>query len=282
MPLAPGGERQPVASRMAGTSGRHLLPSITAVLPAYNEEAIIADTARTMAAVLRDLVDDYEVVVVNDGSRDATADRVRMVAADDPHVRLVEHRVNRGYGAALATGFSSATKELIFLTDGDKQFDVRELRDFLPEMAVADLCIGYREPRRDPFIRLVNAWGWNLLVRLLFGYVARDVDCAFKLFRREVWDALDVRSGGATFSAELLIKARRAGYRFRERRVTHLPRTAGQATGARPRVILRAFRDLFRLRLDLHRQPVRRIYDPAAWSAVESARGREGATSSRV
>jgi glycosyltransferase involved in cell wall biosynthesis len=257
------------------------VPSISAVLPAYNEEAIIAETTRAVAAVLHDLVDDYEVIVVNDGSRDATAERVRAVAAENPRVRLVEHAVNRGYGAALATGFDAATKELIFLTDGDRQFDVRELRAFLPQLAGADLCIGYRQPRRDPLLRRLNGWGWNLLVRLLFGYVARDVDCAFKLFRREVWEAVEVESGGATFSAEFLIKARRAGYRIVERRVTHLPRPAGRATGARPDVIARAFRDLFRLRLRLHRQPVRRQPISPAWSAIEPAQRRETAGNSQ-
>jgi glycosyltransferase involved in cell wall biosynthesis len=228
-----------------------MVASISAVLPAYNEEAIIADTARAMAAVLRDLVDDYEVIVVDDGSRDATAARVTAVAAELPNVRLVSHAVNRGYGAALATGFSAATKDWIFLTDGDKQFDAREIAGFIPQMQGADLVVGVRHPRRDPLPRRLNGWGWNRLVRLLFGQVARDVDCAFKLFRREVWQAIHVESGGATFSAEFLIKARRAGFRLRERRVTHLPRTAGRATGARPDVILRAFRDLFRLRFSL-------------------------------
>ena len=227
------------------------MPSISAVLPAYNEEAIIAATVRAMVAALRQQTEDYEVIVVNDGSRDATAARVDAVAAGLPGVRLVSHPTNRGYGAALATGFSAATKDWIFLTDGDKQFDVRELALFVPEMETTDLCVGYRQPRRDPLLRRLNGWGWNLLVRLLFGPVARDVDCAFKLFRREVWQAIRVESGGATFSAEFLIKARRAGFRLRERRVTHLPRTAGRATGARPDVILRAFRDLFRLRLSL-------------------------------
>jgi glycosyltransferase involved in cell wall biosynthesis len=225
--------------------------SISAVLPAYNEEAIIADTARAMAAVLRDLVDDYEVIVVNDGSHDGTVACVERVAAEMPTVRLVSHAVNQGYGAALATGFSAATKDWIFLTDGDKQFDAREIAGFIPEMRGADLVVGVRKPRRDPLLRRLNGWGWNRLVRLLFGPVARDVDCAFKLFRREVWESIQVESGGATFSAEFLIKARRAGFRLRERRVTHLPRTAGRATGARPDVILRAFRDLFRLRLSL-------------------------------
>jgi glycosyltransferase involved in cell wall biosynthesis len=254
--------------------------SVSAVLPAYNEEAIIADTARTMARVLRDLVPEYEVIVVNDGSRDATAARVETVVGEDPSVRLISHSVNRGYGAALATGFSAATKDWIFITDGDKQFDVRELAGFLTQMDGCDLVIGFRVPRRDPLMRRLNGWGWNRLVRLLFGAVARDVDCAFKLFRREVWESIRVESGGATFSAEFLIKARRAGFLVRERRVTHLPRTAGRATGARPDVILRAFRDLFRLRLSLPPRTARPATPAGTRSAVEPSHGGERAPSS--
>src|SRR5207253_9798793 len=183
--------------------------SISAVLPAYNEEALIGATAATMAEVLSNLVDDYEVIVVNDGSRDRTREIVESLAATNPHVRCVTHPVNRGYGEALKTGFSSATKELIFLTDGDKQFDVREIERFVPHAERADLVIGYRAPRRDPAVRLVYAWGWRFLVTLLFGYAARDIDCAFKLFRSAVWQRVRVNSGGATFSAEFLIKARR-------------------------------------------------------------------------
>jgi glycosyltransferase involved in cell wall biosynthesis len=204
-----------------------------------------------MAEVLRGLVDDYEVIVVNDGSRDGTRAIVEELAAADSHIRCVNHPVNRGYGEALKSGFSAAIKDLIFMTDGDKQFDVREIERFLPHAERADLVIGYRAPRRDPFVRLVYAWGWKTLVTLLFGYAARDIDCAFKLFRRSVWNRVRVHSGGATFSAEFLVKARGCGYRFVELPVTHLPRTAGRPTGGNPRVIARAFRDLIWLRLHL-------------------------------
>ena len=227
------------------------MPSISAVLPAYNEEKVIADSVATMVATLEDLTDDYEVIVVNDGSRDATREIVEAISAQNPRVRCVSHDVNRGYGAALGTGFAAATKELIFLTDGDKQFDAHEVVDFLPHVKDAELVIGYRSPRMDPFMRRLNGWGWNLVVRLLFGYVARDVDCAFKLFRRSVLDTVHVESIGATFSAEFLIKARRSGCRIKELRATHFPRRAGRATGAKPSVILRAFRELIRLRLTL-------------------------------
>lgn len=220
------------------------MQSISAVLPAYNEEANIARTARAVAEVMERLGIQYEVIVVDDGSRDRTADVTRELAAENPNIRLVQHKTNQGYGSALATGFGAATKEFIFMTDGDAQFDVSEITKLLPLLDEADLALGYRSPRRDPFIRKANAFGWNVLGTLLFGYVARDVDCAFKLFRRSVLDVVQVESRGATYSLEFLVRARRNGFRIREVPVKHLPRVAGRQTGARLDVIVRAFREL--------------------------------------
>jgi len=220
------------------------------VLPAYNEEAIIERTVRHVADVLRRQANDFEIIVSNDGSRDNTAGVLAALQAREPdlHLRVVTHERNRGYGAALASGFDAARKDLVFLTDGDKQFDVTELDDFLPAMdAQTDLVIGWRRKRADPPMRKLNALGWKVLVNLLFGYTARDVDCAFKLFRRRVWESMTVQSRGATFSAEFLIKARRLGFHVKELPVSHLPRTAGGPTGARPDVIVRAFVELFSL-----------------------------------
>lgn len=231
--------------------------SISAVLPAYNEQEVIADSVGAMVKTLEALAPDYEVIVVNDGSRDRTGEIVDALSHDNPRVRLVSHERNRGYGAALWTGFTSATKDLVFLTDGDKQFDVSELHDFLPLLDGADMVIGFREPRADPLIRRLNGWGWNTIVGLLFGYTGRDVDCAFKLFRRGILDRLDIYATGATFSAEFLIKARRLGYVIRERRASHYPRPAGTPTGAKPAVIVRAFRELIRLRLNLESELAR-------------------------
>jgi glycosyltransferase involved in cell wall biosynthesis len=225
--------------------------SISAVLPAYNEEQVIAASVAAMVKTLEALDADYEVIVVNDGSRDRTAEILTRLGQENPRVRMVSHERNQGYGAAVWTGFTSAQKELVFLTDGDKQFDVDELSLLLPMMDGADMVIGYRHKRADPPLRLLNAWGWKLLVNSLFGYTARDIDCAFKLFRRRVLDRVEVHSRGATLSAEFLIKARRLGYVIRERAVSHYPRPAGQATGAKPAVILRAFRELWQLRLGL-------------------------------
>ena len=250
--------------------------SVSAVLPAYNEEAIIERTVRHVAGVLSSLASDFEVIVTNDGSRDRTGEVLAALQQREPglHLRVVTHPTNRGYGAALASGFDAASKELVFLTDGDKQFDVTELREFVPAMdAQTDLVIGWRRQRADPPLRKLNAWGWKLLVNTLFGYTARDVDCAFKLFRRRVWQSLTVHARGATFSAEFLIKARRRGFRLKELPVSHYPRTAGSPTGARLDVIVRAFVELFRLWRNLDRELAQ---DPRAHGAA----GQRGATAS--
>ena len=231
--------------------------SISAVLPAYNEAAIIERTVRHVASVLAGLVSDFEVIVTNDGSRDKTGDILADLQAREPQLNLhiVTHERNRGYGAALASGFDAARKDLIFMTDGDKQFDVSELSGFLPAMdAQTDMVIGWRRKRADPLMRKLNALGWKTLVNALFGYTARDVDCAFKLFRRRVWESITVHARGATFSAEFLIKARRLGFRVKELPVGHFPRTAGSPTGARPEVIVRAFVELFHLWRNLERE----------------------------
>lgn len=240
---------------MAG--GKRVSLSISAVLPAYNEEEIIERTVRHVASVLSEHASDFEVIVTNDGSRDRTGEVLAELQQREPglHLQVVTHPRNYGYGAALASGFDAAQKDLVFMTDGDKQFDVSEIRNFLPAMdGRTDLVIGWRMKRADPPMRKLNALGWKLLVNMLFGYTARDVDCAFKLFRRQVWTSMTVYARGATFSAEFLIKSRRLGFRVTELPVSHLPRTAGRPTGARPDVIVRAFVELFRLWRNIDRE----------------------------
>lgn len=224
------------------------MPSISVVLPAFNEEANLPKTVGAVVDAVEGVATDYEIVVVDDGSRDRTAEVARELAEKYPAVRLVQHKVNQGYGGALATGFASATKELVFFTDADNQFDIREISKLLAYIGEYDLVIGYRAPRVDPFYRKLNALGWKLLVNLLFGYTARDVDCAFKLFKRKILDDVKIESRGATFSTEFLVRARRKGYRVKEVPVKHLPRLAGNPTGARLHVIARAFRELIKFR----------------------------------
>jgi len=222
--------------------------SLTVSMPAYNEEANIAKMIDLVREKVGPLVDDLEIVVVNDGSRDRTAEIVQEISAQDPRVRLINHPVNQGYGAAVRDAIWAASKELILLIDSDLQFDPEELGHFLPRIKEADLVIGYRYARSDPWYRALFGHGWSWLVNLLFGYTARDVDCAFKLFKREVIDTIQVESRGATFSAEFLVRAKKAGFKIVEEPVGHYPRPAGSQTGARLDVILRAFRELFKLR----------------------------------
>jgi glycosyltransferase involved in cell wall biosynthesis len=231
------------------------MTSISLVLPAYNEaeniEPMVAEAVPALAANAAD----WEIVVVDDGSADETAAVTRRVSEREPRVRLVQHAVNRGFGSAVLTGFTSATKDWIFYTDADRQFVLAELERFVPHMGSADLIAGYRAPRRDPFLRVLYGKGWSALCTLLFGYTVRDVDCGFKLLRRKIVQDLAPRieSRGATFSIEWLVRAKRAGYRFVELPVSHRPRVAGSQTGANMRVIVRAFRELVRFRLQLWR-----------------------------
>jgi glycosyltransferase involved in cell wall biosynthesis len=243
-------------------------PALSVVLPAFNEagniEAMIADVFEALRATGLGA----EVIVVDDGSSDETASIVTRIAAQSGMVRLLRHDVNQGYGGALFTGLSAARGRRVFLTDSDRQFDLSELPLLLAGLGPADIAAGYRAPRRDPFLRRFNGRGWNLVVRLLFGKTARDVDCAFKVFREEVLREILplTRSRGATFSVEMLVLARRHGYRVREFRVRgHRPRCAGSPSGARPQVILQAFRDLVRFRLRL-------IRTPRPWAGPRAAR----------
>lgn len=238
------------------------LPSLSVALPAYNEESNLPRMVEDVLEKAGALSADLEVIIVDDGSRDRTAAVGRELAQRHPAVRLVSHPQNRGYGAAVWTGLTSAQKETIFFTDSDRQFDLAELGKLAAALDDADLAVGYRSPRRDPFMRRLNGWGWSRLVTLLFGYTARDIDCAFKLMRRSVVDRLreQVQSRGAAFSAELLVRAKAEGFRILEVPIHgHRPRVAGSPTGARPAVIFRAFRELLSFRATLRREsrPVR-------------------------
>jgi glycosyltransferase involved in cell wall biosynthesis len=224
--------------------------------PAYNEAANIGAAIEDAVRVASGLTDDFEVIVVDDGSKDRTAEVVREYAARYPQVRLIEHAVNQGYGAAVYDGLVAGSKDWAFFTDSDLQFVMDDLARLWAVREQGDLIIGYRAPRRDPFIRKLNGLGWTWLTNVLFGYVSRDVDCAFKLIRRQVVDAVAPRVGsrGATLSAEFLARAKRHRYRFLEVPVTHRPRVAGSQTGAKLHVILRAFREMLLFRLQMWRE----------------------------
>ncbi len=172
-----------------------------------------------------------------------------------PNFRLVEHYPNRGYGGALKAGFEVASKDLVAFYPGDAQFEFGEVERLLERVEEgADVVCGYRVNRQDNLIRRLNGWGWNSVVRLLFGYLCRDIDCGFKLFRREVLDHVNIVSDGAMIDTELLAGAKARGFQIAEAPLTHLPREAGEATGANLGVIVKAFRDLLRFRARLNRE----------------------------
>ncbi len=204
--------------------------SISVVLPAYDEEDCIEKAVADAAAFLAGAFREWEIVVVDDGSRDRTAELVESMAGAEPRIRLVRHEHNRGYGRALATGFGAARGEHVFYTDADNQFDIRELKDTVPLLDSADAVFGFRVYRYDSVTRCLLSWIYNRLVRVLFWVRVRDVDCAWKLFRRDVLAAMTIECDDFFVDTELVARTAKLGFRTVEKGVRHYPRTAGRTT----------------------------------------------------
>ncbi|HEY4278305.1 MAG TPA: glycosyltransferase family 2 protein [Conexibacter sp.] len=208
-----------------------MLTSLSVVLPAYNEEENIETAVGRCIEALPAIAERYEVIVVDDGSRDRTAEITADLAAAHPgNVRLLRHRRNLGYGAAIANGFNAARGDYLFYTDADNQFDVSELAWFAPLMQEVDAVVGFRVYRYDTALRSIVSWCYNRLVNVLFRVRVRDVDCAFKLFRREVIEKIDVESRDFFIDTELVARTRKWNFRIVEKGVRHYPRTAGETT----------------------------------------------------
>jgi len=222
--------------------------SLSVFFPCYNEQANVERTTRAALEACRSVTDDFEIIIVNDGSTDRTGEIAERLAAEQRCVRAVHNRPNRGYGGALQAGFHAAKKQWVFYTDGDGQFDLKEIPKLLDLLDRFDIVSAYRLNRCDSVIRRFNAWGWAQLCNRLLGLRLRDVDCAFKIFPRRLFDEIEVHSEGALIDAEILAKAARRGYRIGQVGVHHYPRTAGRQTGANPEVIARAFLELVKLR----------------------------------
>jgi glycosyltransferase involved in cell wall biosynthesis len=229
-----------ITLRGAGTTR-----SLSAIIPAYNEEDAIAETLLCAIEVLETLVPDFEILVVDDGSKDRTGVIIESFVEADERVRVLHHSENRGYGAALISGLAAATKELIFFMDADGQFDIRDIAKFLPLIEQYDAVLGYRIDRKDGAIRKFNTWCWRVLVGMMLGIHVRDIDCAFKLYKHDFFRLHRLETHGVMVHAEILYKFFREGYSYIEVGVRHQPRRSGQATGAKPAVILQALRELF-------------------------------------
>lgn len=220
------------------------LPSLSIIVPFYNEEENIEATVREIRKAFPEHVDEYEIILVNDGSMDQTGTLAKRLEAGDERIRTVHHSTNLGYGAALRSGFSAARHEFIFYTDGDLQFDLKEFPKLLSILDDADIASGCRENRQDSWLRRFNGRCYNGLMRLLFNLDTRDIDCAFKIYRRHVFDAVHPTSNSVLIDAEIYILAVRIGMTIREIGVSHYPRTRGTSVGSTPKVLMNAVLEL--------------------------------------
>jgi glycosyltransferase involved in cell wall biosynthesis len=243
----------PAADTVAEAPAR--VARLSYFFPAHNEEANIEELVAEALETLPSIAETFEIIAVDDGSKDRTGEIADRLAAEHPGVvRVVHHMPNRGYGGALRSGFEHARYELLAFTDGDRQFRIADIARLTARLAEADrpdVVVGYRIKRADPFIRIAYARSYKLANRIFFGLKVRDVDCAAKLFRREALEGVRVESAGAFFSAELLIKTLEQGRSIVEVGIPHYPRIAGSPTGAKVSVIWLAVKDFWLLRLRL-------------------------------
>ena len=230
-----------------------MVKELSVFFPAYNEEKNIGPVVERAIQVLNNLsLQKAEILIINDGSTDKTAAAAAALEKKYPGlVRLINHPENQGYGAALRTGFYNARYEWVVFTDADGQFDFSEITAFLKKQSEtgADAVVGYYRERKVPWSRKLNTFLWDSLMKMIFGINIRDIDCAFKLIRREVFNKIDNLESerGAFISTELLAKISKKGFKIVETGITHQPRLAGHGTGADLKVIVKSFLDLFRL-----------------------------------
>jgi len=227
------------------------LPGLSVFLPSHDEEGNVERVVGGYLAELPRVTGDYEVIVIDDGSRDRTGEIADRLAAADSHVKVVHHPVNRGYGGAVISGIRAATKPYVLLSDGDGQFDPADIELMTPFVPQYDVVVGRRARGADPIVRRLNGKAWTTLVRILLGITISDIDCGFKLFKREKLDGIELRAHGAMISTELMARLAGRGAKVKEVDVAHLPRLTGEQSGASLKVVLRAFKELFALYREL-------------------------------
>jgi glycosyltransferase involved in cell wall biosynthesis len=226
--------------------------SLSLVLPAHNEEENIRVVVEQALEVLPKFTSEFEIIVVNDGSRDHTAEIIVDLATNDSRVRAIHHKRNKGYGGALTTGFQATTCDFVMFMDSDRQFDINDIALLAPFVGKYDIVAGVRLERNDPFHRRLFAEVFNLTVRVLFGVHLHDIDCAFKIFRGDLLRSMELTAPGALINTEIQAKARRQGASVEQVGVHHYPRVAGEASGGSPTVIFRAMRETILLWWRMH------------------------------
>lgn len=222
---------------------RAAIGSFSLILPAHNEAENIEPVVQHALDVLPTYFDRFEIIVVNDGSRDSTGEIIDRLAREDARVRPIHHKKNRGYGGALTSGFEASTGDHVMFMDADRQFDILDIERLYPFISSHEIVAGFRMMRQDELHRRIFAEIFNLVVRILFGVHLRDIDCAFKIFDGDLIRSLRLSSPGALINTEIQAKARRQGARLQQVGVRHFPRIAGEATGGNPRVIARAMKE---------------------------------------
>jgi glycosyltransferase involved in cell wall biosynthesis len=228
---------------------RIMLKELSVFFPAYNEENNIEETIRRALMIVPRVAQKWEILVIDDGSTDKTAKVLSRITKNYVSVNVITHATNKGYGEALKTGLYNSKYEWIVFTDGDGQFDFSEISKMIENIDQASLVVGYRINRQDPVARKILGWGWTFLTNFLLRIQVRDVDCGFKLIKKEVVDKIPrlESSRGGMISPELLAKTRRAGYKISEVGVHHYSRRNGLQTGANLKVIINSFFDLGKL-----------------------------------
>lgn len=228
---------------MVPPEGARLPGSLTVVLPAHNEAKNLPIVVPEVLTTLPQFCDEFEVIVIDDGSQDGTRQLLSSLVDDHPRLRVERHEVNRGYGAALATGFRASSCDFVMFMDSDQQFKIEDLALLSPFVGQFDIVAGFRKERSDPVHRRIFAEIFNVTVRILFGVHLRDIDCAFKIFRGDQIRSLELSAPGALINTEIQAKLRRIGATLEQVGVNHYPRVAGHATGGSFRVIVRAMRE---------------------------------------
>ncbi len=233
--------------------------SLSVVLPAHNEAGNIEPVVRDALEKLPEMVDRFEILIVDDGSRDETGRIADRLAAGDERVKVIHHPKNRGYGCAWRTGISVASGSWIFFMDSDRQFDIGEIAKLLPYRDGHDVVTGFRIARRDPYYRFLVGSCFNILVKVLFKVHLRDIDCGFKMFRAPLLKSMRLESPGALINTEIHAKANLAGARLKEVGINHYPRRVGRQSGTKPKVMLRAAWEIIQLRRQLGRYKASRL-----------------------